>query len=107
MRDDAKEIITITNSEKFSDIKTVVDDIVRNIEDGSKNYISNVGKNNNPFYGKVVREQSANGKQGFRVDYDTSKGAHINWWNGKQKGAMHFNGDFEQVKRIVNNEVFK
>jgi RHS repeat-associated protein len=105
--EEAKEIITITKSGKFSDAKRVAGGIIGDLGDDAQNYVSDVGKKNNPFYGKTVGKQSVDGKRGFRVDYDPDKGAHINWWNGKQKGAVEFNGNYDQVKKIIDNEVFK
>ena len=39
--------------------------------------------------GKVNGQQSADGKRGFRLDYDPDKGPHVNWydWSGGNKGA--------------------
>lgn len=36
--------------------------------------------------------QTANGKTGFRVEWDERSGAHINVWSGKEKGP-HFTFD--------------
>ena len=53
----------------------------------------------------VVGMESVDRSREWRIDWDESKGAHINWWNGKQKGAITFTGDLEQAKRIVDNKV--
>jgi hypothetical protein len=34
--------------------------------------------------------QTADGKAGYRIEYDERSGAHINVWSGKEKGP-HFN----------------
>ncbi|WP_325605818.1 polymorphic toxin-type HINT domain-containing protein [Nocardioides sp.] len=39
--------------------------------------------------GKPIGMQSADGKIGYRVEFDERSGAHINVWNGKEKGP-HF-----------------
>lgn len=73
--------------------------------DDATDYISNF--KNGPFYNKVVGKQSADGKKYWRVDWDPEKGAHLNWVNGKEKGAIPIGGDLEQAKRLVDNEIFK
>jgi len=70
-----------------------------NLGDDAKNYIGR----KSPFKGKVTGKVSADGKSGYRIDWDDKLKAHINWWNGKVKGAIPFNGDLEQAKRIVDN----
>jgi RHS repeat-associated protein len=39
--------------------------------------------------GKPIGMQTANGKVGFRIEFDDRSGAHINVWAGKEKGP-HF-----------------
>lgn len=107
MGDDGKEIFTLTKSGSFKDAKTVTSDIIGNLGDNAIDYVSTTGKGKNPFYGKTVGKQSANGKSGYRVDWDENTGAHINWWNGKQKGSIPFSGGLEQAKRIIDNEVIR
>jgi hypothetical protein len=56
----------------------------------------------NPFFGKVVGMQAKdNPSRYWRIDFDEVKGAHINWNNGKEKGAVLIEGGMEQVKRIL------
>jgi hypothetical protein len=43
----------------------------------------------------------------LRLDFDTKKGAHINWKLGKQKGSVQFNSSQEQVDRMIKNEIIK
>lgn len=31
--------------------------------------------------GKVVGRASADGNRGWRIDFDPTKGYHVNWWN--------------------------
>ena len=100
---EAKEIITLTKSGTFSDAKTVVKDLVGNLGDDAENYIGKFDYQKGKITGKV----SADGTKGFRVDFDAKKGAHINWWNGKQKGAVAFKSGENQVRQIVENEVMK
>jgi hypothetical protein len=42
--------------------------------------------------GKPIGMQTADGKTGFRVEFDERSGAHINVWSGKEKGP-HFKFD--------------
>jgi RHS repeat-associated protein len=42
--------------------------------------------------GQPIGTQSADGKTGFRIEFDERNGAHINVWSGKEKGP-HFNFD--------------
>lgn len=60
--------------------------------------------------GKIVGRQSADGKVGWRLDYDPDKGIHINVWdytNGKGPGkaikqVQPFNGDEQTFKTLLN-----
>jgi len=52
--------------------------------------------------GKPIGMQTADGKTGFRVEFDKRSGAHINVWSGKEKGPhFKFNGTQSQVNKIV------
>ena len=51
--------------------------------------------------GRPIGMQSADGKSGFRVEYDGRHGAHINVWSGKEKQTFTFSGTKEQVDRLV------
>ncbi|NUT33565.1 MAG: hypothetical protein HOV79_10870 [Hamadaea sp.] len=42
--------------------------------------------------GQPIGMQTADGKTGFRIEFDERNGAHINVWSGKEKGP-HFNFD--------------
>lgn len=54
--------------------------------------------------GKAVGMQTLDGKTGFRVEYDTRNGAHINVWSGKEKGPhFTFEGSEKTVKKIQNH----
>lgn len=50
--------------------------------------------------GKPIGMSSADGKIGFRVEYDARNNAHINVWSGKEKGP-HFK--FDGSEKTVNN----
>ncbi|MFJ4964328.1 hypothetical protein ACIP6P_18060 [Streptomyces sp. NPDC088729] len=39
--------------------------------------------------GKPIGMQTADGKTGFRIEFDDRSGAHINVWSGREKGP-HF-----------------
>jgi hypothetical protein len=53
-----------------------------------------------------IGRQTADGKVGFRVEWDENNGAHINVWDenlpkGSQKGPhFKFPGDQDTVKKI-------
>jgi len=55
-----------------------------------------------PNAGKPIGMQTADGKIGFRVEYDARNGGHINVWSGKEKGPHYtFGGNQSSVDRIV------
>jgi hypothetical protein len=56
--------------------------------------------------GKAIGMKTADGRVGFRVEYDARSGAHINVWAGKEKGP-HFQFDASQstVNRIIRQFV--
>ena len=62
---------------------------------------------------ETLQEQSLlfltwkSGKKARRVDYDAKKGGHINWWNGKEKGAIILNAGQNQIDQIIKNGTFK
>ncbi|MBL0261343.1 MAG: hypothetical protein IPQ10_09840 [Saprospiraceae bacterium] len=101
----SKETITLLKEGKrtFGNARKVVDDVLGDLGDDATDYISNFEKG--PFNGKVVGKQSADGKRYWRIDWDPEKGAHINWVNGKTKGAILIDVDLEQAKRIVENQI--
>jgi len=52
--------------------------------------------------GKAIGKSTADGKVGFRVEYDTRSGAHINVWSGKNKGPhFQFNSSEKSVNKII------
>jgi hypothetical protein len=54
-----------------------------------------------PMHGKPIGMSTADGKVGFRVEFDAKNGAHINVWSGKEKGPhFQFKGDQSTVNRI-------
>jgi RHS repeat-associated protein len=97
--DEASEIITLTKSGNFGDAGTVANSLIGELGDDAVSHVGRTG----PFSGKVTGQKSADGSRGFRIDYDSNKGAHVNWWNGKQKGAIPFDGGLDHAKRIVDN----
>ena len=101
--DNAKELITITKSGNFKDAGDVTTSLIGDLGDNPQIWEGGTGV----FEGKNVGLLSADGKRGFRIDWSEELGAHINWVNGKQKGAIPFDGGLDQAKRIVENEVFK
>lgn len=56
--------------------------------------------------GVVTGYKSAKGNKGWRIDYDPKKGGHINWWNGKESGAIILNAGMEQIDQILKNRTF-
>ncbi len=64
-------------------------------------------------HGKIIGRQSADGKKGWRLDYDPEKGTHINTWDFTQgkgpgkaiKQVIPFNGnekDFQIILKQLN-----
>jgi len=45
--------------------------------------------------------QSLDGKIGFRVEFDSRHGAHINVWFGKEKGHFQFEASSQTVMNII------
>ncbi len=45
--------------------------------DGTVKYLSEVG----PMRGQVVGSASPDGLRGWRIDFDQTKGYHVNWWD--------------------------
>lgn len=54
-----------------------------------------------PNKGLPIGRQTLDGKVGFRVEFDSRHGAHINVWAGKQKDTIQFSGDEDYVDKIV------
>jgi RHS repeat-associated protein len=51
--------------------------------------------------GQPVGMQTANGKAGFRIEFDDRSGAHINVWSGKEKGPHYqFNATEATVTKL-------
>ncbi|MFF8277874.1 polymorphic toxin-type HINT domain-containing protein [Streptomyces lateritius] len=51
--------------------------------------------------GKPIGMQTADGKVGFRIEYDDRSGAHINVWSGKEKGPhFQFNANEATVTKL-------
>ena len=56
--------------------------------------------------GRPIGMKTADGKVGFRVEYDARNGAHINVWAGKEKGPhITFEGDQALVDQLVKQFV--
>ncbi|WP_182378675.1 polymorphic toxin-type HINT domain-containing protein [Nocardioides sp. WS12] len=54
--------------------------------------------------GRPIGMQTADGKVGFRVEFDERSGAHINVFNGKEKGPhFTFNATSKTVSKIQGN----
>ncbi|WP_223560405.1 DUF6443 domain-containing protein [Chryseobacterium lathyri] len=52
--------------------------------------------------GKSIGMSTAEGKVGFRVEFDARSGAHINVWSGKLKGPhFQFNSSEKTVNKII------
>jgi RHS repeat-associated protein len=51
--------------------------------------------------GTPIGMKSADGKSGFRIEFDERHGAHINVWSGKQKHTFTFDGNQSMVDRLV------
>ena len=55
--------------------------------------------------GRPIGMKSADGKSGFRVEFDERHGAHINVWSGKKKETFTFQGKQSTVDEIVKQFV--
>jgi RHS repeat-associated protein len=93
-----KEILTITKSGLRVDAFKVAENIVGDLGDDAVNKIGKFGTQE----ARIVGRQSADASRGWRIDFDPQKGAHYNWWNGKEKGAVPFSGNQADVDRIVD-----
>ena len=102
---EGKEIITVLKegNRTMDNAIKVAKDVVGDLGDDA---VEHVGKLQGQK-GKVVGFKSADGKKGWRIDYDDKKGAHINWWNGKEKGSILFKASENQVNQVINNEIIK
>lgn len=50
---------------------------------------------------KPIGMQTADGKTGFRIEFDKRSGAHINVWSGKEKGPhFKFNASESTVTKL-------
>ncbi len=68
-------------------------------ERGFKSEKPTAGKFGNK--GKNIGRQSADGKTGFRVEFDERNGAHINVWHGKVKGPhIKFKASEQTVNKL-------
>lgn len=79
-------------------------DIIGDLDKDSQAYIGRLGSGE----GKVVGRQSADGKVRWRLDYDPTKGPHINiedFRNGKGpdgiKIVIQFDGDIKTVEQLL------
>jgi RHS repeat-associated protein len=52
------------------------------ISDNAIDFVQEIG----PYKGQVTGRMSPDGRQGWRIDFDESKGFHVNWWN-KSEGS--------------------
>ena len=93
-----REILTITKSGLRTDALKVAENIVGDLGDDAVSKIGKFGTQE----GRVVGRQSADASRGWRIDFDPEKGAHYNWWNGKEKGAVPFSGTQADADRIVD-----
>lgn len=50
---------------------------------------------------RPIGRQTSDGKIGFRIEYDSRSGAHINLWSGKEKGPhIEFDASEKTVKKL-------
>jgi hypothetical protein len=47
------------------------------LEDDAVNFVQKIG----PIKGQVTGRMSPDGLRGWRIDFDSSKGFHVNWWD--------------------------
>lgn len=97
-----KEIITVLKEGTLENGIKVANDAIGGLGDDAVEKLGKFGSQNNVRVGS----QSANGKKGWRIDYDSKKGGHINWWNGNEKGAIPINAGQNQIDQIIKNGTF-
>jgi RHS repeat-associated protein len=100
LEDAGKELLTVTKSGSRVDALKIAKTYVGELGDDA---IAVTGRLNNQK-GRVVGLQSANKQTGWRIDWDTKKGTHYNYWNNETgvRGAVLFNGNKEQVERLID-----
>ncbi len=98
----AKEIVTVLKEGTVGNGIKVANDAIGGLGDDAVEKLGKFGSQD----GVRVGSQSANGKKGWRVDYDSKKGGHINWWNGNEKGAIILNAGQNQIDQIIKNGTF-
>lgn len=54
-----------------------------------------------PNKGQIIGMQTIDKKVGYRIEFDSRHGAHINVFAGKEKGVILFNGDQDTVNNII------
>ncbi len=101
--DGGKEIISVLKSGTLDDGIKVANDVIGGLGDDAVEHVGKLGSQK----GVTTGYKSADGKKGWRVDYDKDKGGHINWWNGKEKGAIILNAGQEQIDQIIKNGTFR
>lgn len=97
-----KEILTITKTGLRTDAYKVASSLIGDLGD---NAIPLMGKSTSKYPDAnklVVGMQSADRSRGWRIDFDSEKGAHYNWFNNKtgEKGAVFFEGTADQVNYL-------
>jgi RHS repeat-associated protein len=104
MKNNAKEIIMTTFSGTGEDALKVAKKLT-NLGDDATPFYGDFGK----WEGKLTGWQSKNKRQGWRLDWDSEKGAHINWWNHDtgEKGAILIDSNERNIENIINNEIIK
>lgn len=51
--------------------------------------------------GQIIGMQTIDKKVGYRIEFDSRYGAHINVFAGKEKGVILFKGDQDTVNNII------
>jgi len=98
--DEAREVITLTRSGSRVDAFRVTQDIVGDLGDDAISIRGRFGSQQ----GRVVGQMSRDGRRGWRLDYDPTKGPHYNYFDHDRGiyGAVPFEGTQEQVDRLID-----
>lgn len=94
-----KEIIVLTKTGSRVDALKVAKEFAGDL---GTDFITKSGKVAGQE-GRIVGLQTADKTRGWRIDFDPKTNeAHYNWWNGKEKGKVIFNGDQKQVDNLID-----
>ncbi|WP_375577562.1 RHS repeat-associated core domain-containing protein [Marivirga tractuosa] len=98
----SREVIIATKTGKRTDALKVAKGAIGDLGDDA---VGLPGKSTGRFPNAnktIVGVQSKDGAKGYRIDYDSEKGTHYNYWNHEtgEQGAVLFEGTKDQVDQL-------